>query len=208
MDAKGEDGERYFSDDPVVSLTTVRQFGETLALVAARSGLFTDASEPQADLLRRLRLDGNFPRNVLDLFHQLRVAGNAATHRREGDHATALTCLKMARQLGIWFYRTFDDQRFKPGPFQPPRPPIDATAELAAELGRLRAERDAEAQRAKAAAADAEAARLAAETGAKGAAEEKAVWEQLAAEAETILNLLISMRANWRRCSFRKATSS
>lgn len=79
---------------------------------------------------------------------------------------------------------------------------------MAAELGRLRAERDAEAQRAKAAAADAEAARLAAETGAKGAAEEKAVWEQLAAEAETILNLLISMRANWRRCSFRKATSS
>jgi type I restriction enzyme R subunit len=100
--------ERYFSDDPVVSLITVRQFGEALAqLVAARSGLFTDASEPQADLLRRLRIDGNYPRNVLDLFHQLRIAGNAATHRREGDHATALTCLKMARQLGIWFYRTF-----------------------------------------------------------------------------------------------------
>jgi type I restriction enzyme, R subunit len=88
--------------------------------------------------------------------------------------------------LGIWFYRTFDDQRFKAGPFQPPRPPVDATAELSAELGRLRAERDAalsEAQRAKAAAADAEVARLAAETGAKGAAEEKALWEQLAAEA-------------------------
>jgi type I restriction enzyme, R subunit len=124
LERVGALGERYFSDDPVVSLITVRQFGETLAqLVAARSGLFTDASEPQADLLRRLRLDGNFPRNVLDLFRQLRVAGNAATHRREGDHATALTCLKMARQLGIWFYRTFDDQRFKPGPFQPPRPP-------------------------------------------------------------------------------------
>ena len=136
--------ECYFPDDPVVSLITVRQFGEALAqLVAARSGLFMDASEPQADLLRRLRLDGNFPQNVLDLFHKLRMAGNAATHRREGDHASALACLKMARQLGIWFYRTFDDQRFKPGPFQPPRPPIDATAELAAELGRLMAERDA-----------------------------------------------------------------
>ena len=83
--------ERYFSDDPIVSLITVRQFGEALAqLVAARSGLFTDANEPQADLLRRLRVDGNYPRNVLDLFHQLRIAGNAATHRREGDHATAL----------------------------------------------------------------------------------------------------------------------
>src|SRR5262249_50101923 len=155
-------GERYFSDDPIVSLIRVRQFGEALAqLVAARSGLFTDANEPQADLLRRLRTDGNYPRNVLDLFHQLRIAGNAATHRNEGDHATALGCLKMARQLGIWFYRTFDDHRFKAGPFQPPRPPIDATAELTAELGRLKTERDAalsEAERAKAAAEGAEAA--------------------------------------------------
>jgi len=165
LERLGALGERYFSDDPIVSLITVRQFGEGLAqLVAARSGLFTDPNEPQADLLRRLRVDGNYPRNVLDLFHQLRIDGNAAAHRREGDHAKALTCLKMARQLGIWFYRTFDDARFKAGPFQPPRPPIDATAELSAELGRLRVERDAalsEAERAKAAAADAEAARLA-----------------------------------------------
>jgi type I restriction enzyme R subunit len=191
--------ERYFADDPIVSLITVRQFGEVLAqLVAARSGLFTDENEPQADLLRRLRVDGNYPRNVLDLFHQLRIDGNAATHRRKGDHATALTCLKIARQLGIWFYRTFDDHRLKSGPFQPPRPPIDATAELTAELGRLRAERDAalsEAQRAKAAAADAEAARLAAEMGAKGVAEEKVVWEQLAAEAEVAKNQLAQQLA-------------
>jgi type I restriction enzyme R subunit len=41
--------ERYFSDDPIVSLMRVRQFGEALAqLVAARSGLFTDPNEPQA----------------------------------------------------------------------------------------------------------------------------------------------------------------
>jgi type I restriction enzyme, R subunit len=72
-------GERYFSDDPVVSLIRVRQFGEALAqLVAARSGLFNDANEPQADLLRRLRTDGNYPPNVLDLFHP--PASEACTH--------------------------------------------------------------------------------------------------------------------------------
>jgi type I restriction enzyme R subunit len=200
LERLGALGERYFSDDPVVSLIRVRQFGEVLAqLVAARSGLFADADEPQADLLRRLRIDASYPRNVLDLFHQLRIAGNAATHHNEGDHATALGCLKMARQLGIWFYRTFDDQRFKPGPFQPPRPPIDATAELTAELGRLRAERDtalSEVQRAKAAAEDAEAARLTAETGAKGAAKERALWEQLAAEAEAAKNQLAQQLAS------------
>ncbi len=184
----GARGERYFSDDPVVTLISVRQFGEVLAqLVAARSGLLSDARETQADLLRRLRVDGNYPRSVLDLFHQIRIHGNPATHQGEGDHATALACLKMARQLAIWFYRTFDDHNLKAGPFQPPRPPIDATAELTTELDRLKAERDAAltaAERAKAVAAEAEAARLDAERGAKGAVDEKVLWEQLAAEAE------------------------
>jgi type I restriction enzyme, R subunit len=56
----GARSERYFSEDPIISLMTVRRFGEVLAqLVAAGSGLFTDAGEPQADLLRRLRVDGN-----------------------------------------------------------------------------------------------------------------------------------------------------
>jgi type I restriction enzyme, R subunit len=184
----GARSERYFSDDPIISLMTIRRFGELLAqLAAAGSGLFTDAGEAQADLLRRLRVDGNYPRNVLDLFHQLRIAGNAAVHNHEGDHATALACLKMARQLGIWFYRTFADRNFRAGPFQPPRPPADATAELTAELNRLKGERDAaltEAERAKAAAAEAEAARLGAEKAAKSAAEERALMEELAAEAE------------------------
>src|SRR5271169_4605697 len=85
LDRIGAQCERYFSDDPIISLITLRQFGEVLAqLVAAGSGLFTDATEPQADLLRRLRVDANYPPNVLDLFHQLRIAGNAATHNRKG----------------------------------------------------------------------------------------------------------------------------
>jgi hypothetical protein len=136
--------ERYFSGDPIVSLITLRQFGEALAqLVAARSGLYIDPNERQRDLLRRLRVDGRYPSNVLVLFDQLRKDGNAATHHHTGDHAKALECLKMARKLGIWFYRTFDNHNFKPRPFQPPRPPIDATTELTAELDRSRAQRDA-----------------------------------------------------------------
>jgi type I restriction enzyme, R subunit len=186
--------EHYFTFDPIVALITLRQFGELLAqMVAARSGLLSDPREQQADILKRLRIEANYPREVLDLFHQIRIDGNAATHRRDGDHAKALACLKMARQLGIWFYRTFDDRNFKSGPFQPPRPPVDPTAELAAELDKLKAERDAaltEAQRAKAAAAEADATRLSAEEGAEGAAKERQLWEQLAAEAEAAKNEL------------------
>jgi type I restriction enzyme R subunit len=71
-------------------------------------------------------------------------------------------CLKLARQLAIWFYRTFDDQRFKSGPFQPPLQPAGATAELKAELNRLKAEKEAalsEVERVKVAAVEAEVAR-------------------------------------------------
>ena len=136
--------ERYFSDDPILSLITLRQFGEGLAqLVAARSGLYNNPNESQRDLLQRLRVDGRYPSNVLNLFNQLRKHGNAATHHHTGDREKALECLKMARQLAIWFYRTFDNHNFKAGPFQPPRPPIDATTELTAELDQSRAQRDA-----------------------------------------------------------------
>ena len=180
--------ERYFSDDPIVTLVKLRLFGELLAqMTAARSGLFSDAREPQADILRRLRNDGGYPREVLELFHQIRIAGNTAVHEHQGDHAAALGCLKVARQLGIWFHRTFGDRTFKIGPFQPPRTPTDAAADLVAELERLRREREAaltDAERAQAAAAEAEAARVTAEIGAKTAIEERALWEQLAADAE------------------------
>src|ERR1700722_5722331 len=54
--------ERYCSDDPIVSLVTLRQFGEGLAqLVAARSGLYNNPNESQRDLLQRLRVDGRYP---------------------------------------------------------------------------------------------------------------------------------------------------
>ena len=173
--------ERYFPDDPVTSLMKLRQFGEALAQqVAARTGVFTSADEPQADLLGRLRREAGSPREVLDLFHDLRRIGNEATHQHKGDHATALTGLKIARQLAIWFHRTFADRAFKPGPFQPPRSPPDPSAGLREELERLKAELD----RSRSAAEAAEAARLAAEERAQAEAEDRAFWERYAAETE------------------------
>ena len=68
--------ERYFKEDPATCLIKLRQYGETLAqLVAAKAGLFQDPHEPQADLLRRLKLEGVVPREVGDLFHHLRMLG-------------------------------------------------------------------------------------------------------------------------------------
>jgi type I restriction enzyme R subunit len=77
--------ERYFRDDPSTSLIKLRQFGEILAqLVAAKTGLFRSPDEPQADLLRRLNLERITPKQVGDLFYQLRITGNRATHGTSG----------------------------------------------------------------------------------------------------------------------------
>lgn len=181
--------ERYFREDPNTCLLKLRQFGELLAQqVAARTGTFTTTDEPQAELLRRLKVDRVFPREVVDLFHQLRIAGNQAAHDHSGTHAEALTSLKVARQLGIWFHRTFaKDPRFKPGPFVPPPDPEAATAQLHEELNRLRAvlaETAGAAERAQAQAAEHARARESAEERAKRDAEERTLWEQLAQEAE------------------------
>jgi type I restriction enzyme R subunit len=131
--------ERYFKEDPSTCLIKLRQFGELLAqLTAANAGFLASAEEPQADLLRRLKFERIIPREVGELFHQLRVAGNRATHSHTGDHAEALSTLKIARQLGIWFQRTFTDARFSAGPFVPPPDPAAATEALPQELDRLR----------------------------------------------------------------------
>jgi len=117
--------ERYFKDDPNTSLIKLRQFGEVLAqLTAAKAGLLASPEEPQADLLRRLKFERVVPREAGELFYQLRIAGNLAAHAQTGDYAEALSTLKIARQLGIWFERTFGDARFSAGAFAPPSPPV------------------------------------------------------------------------------------
>lgn len=108
LDHLGGLAERYFAEDPGTCLMKLRQFGEVLAQrTAARVGLYTSAEEHQAELLSRLRAGNYLPREVADLFHGLRKAGNVASHEVSGTHREALYQLRMAWQLGAWFHRTF-----------------------------------------------------------------------------------------------------
>lgn len=181
--------ERYFREDPNTCLIKLRQFGELLAQeTAARAGLFSSPDEQQADLLRRLKSDRIVPQQALDLFHQLRIAGNQATHAHADDYGQALTALKIARQLAIWFHRSFGaPANFKPGPFAPPPEPQDASETLREELERLKSELAATLTAQECARNNAEAAKLAQETAeerARREAEEREIWEKLAQEAE------------------------
>lgn len=134
--------ERYFTSDPNTCLIKLRQFGELLAqLTAANVGLYVSDDERQVDLLRRLRDKKVTTGKVYQLFDELRLGGNNATHAFSNDQRTALSNLKYARQLGIWFHRVFtNDRDFHPGPFVPPQDPAVETQTLKEELERLRTE--------------------------------------------------------------------
>lgn len=137
--------ERYFADDPNTCLIKLRQFGELLAqLVAANVGMYKVDGERQIELMRRLRDRGILKPNVYKFFNELRLAGNDANHAFGGNHRTALSNLKYAHNLGIWYYRTrTKDRNFNPGMFVPPPNPKQETRALKEELDKLQKELNA-----------------------------------------------------------------
>ncbi len=185
--------ERYFADDPTTAVIKLRQFAEVLAQhTAANLGLPAISQEQQIDLLQRLRTARALTPEVHELFGSVRRAGNEAVHKNLGTHRDALHCLKLCRELGIWFHRSFGGgQKFNPGPFIPPGDPASATKELHSELERLRKHLDEvklSAETAKAVAAEQARLRLDAEERSKRDAEERTLWEQLASEAQAKLS--------------------
>jgi type I restriction enzyme R subunit len=182
--------ERYFRDDPATSVFKLRQFAELLSkTIAARHALYLDDRETFEETLRRLSYERIIPKEAADVFHALRKAGNKAAHETAGNHSDALLALKFARQLGIWFHRTYGKEPdFKPGPFVPPAEPIDATAPLKEEIETLRrrvVESEDAASRARREAEDHARVRESVEQRLAREAEERAIWEKLAAESES-----------------------
>jgi type I restriction enzyme R subunit len=181
--------ERYFRDDPSTAIVKLRQFAELMAkLIAAHHAAYLDQRETFEEMLRRLSYERIIPKEVADLFHTLRKTGNDAVHEAKGDHATALTSLKFARSLGVWFHRTYGRKlTFNPGAFLPPPEPVDATATLRQEIEALRqkvAESEDAATAARREAEEQSRARETVEERLRREAQERATWEQLAQETE------------------------
>ena len=173
--------ERYFPEDPNTSLLKLRQLTELLAQhVATNVGAYVSTEEAQYELIRRLQEQGILPREIAQLFSEVRRAGNAASHALVGDHRTALAALKITWQIGVWFHRTFKNPAFKSGAFIPPQAPRDESDDLRAELARLT--KELEEHRA----AHHEVAQHLESTEAKlrEAKDEQSFWEQMAVEAE------------------------
>jgi hypothetical protein len=132
--------ERYFTDDPNTCLIKLRQLAElTAKFSAGRLGLNVTETAGFSDILRGLRFECSLPREVGDLFHGLRLAGNQAAHDGKDSREDALRSLKLARQLSGWYVRTFYDAKLQLGPFIPPAPPVSADVGLGTQPEELRA---------------------------------------------------------------------
>lgn len=141
LERLGSLAELYAAPDPNTSVIKARQFAEALLQrVAARVGVDAGPAVNQLDLIRALEARGVLARDVADVFHHIRKTGNDAVHAFRSSVGDAVSLLRMARSLGVWYYRAVVDARFAPGPFVPPAPPPDPAADLRAEIERLRAE--------------------------------------------------------------------
>ncbi|MGM0858881.1 MAG: type I restriction-modification system endonuclease [Pseudomonadota bacterium] len=133
--------EGAFASDPNTTLIKLRQLGEALAQhMAALSGIDFDEQTSQADLLYRLNRELRLESQVRELFHTLRIEGNRATHQFRTRHKEAMDGLKLARELAIWFHRSFGNagSGFKPGPFVPPEDPSAQLRQLQTDIEKLR----------------------------------------------------------------------
>ncbi|TXC70962.1 type I restriction-modification system endonuclease [Sphingomonas ginsenosidivorax] len=188
----GQLAERYFASDPPAALVKLRQFAEiTAKSVAARHALLPGQAVSFDDVLRTLRARSIMPREISDLFYHVKRTGNVAVHEDAGSAGDVLTSLKIAREIGVWFHRSYEGYPdFKPGAFVPPTPPVDASKALSQELATLKAtiaaSADSEAK-ALLAAQEAEQRRRHSEDRAAQDAQDKAFWERYAAETEAAL---------------------
>jgi type I restriction enzyme, R subunit len=134
--------ERYVLDDPNTTLIKLRQLAEEFAeLAAAYNKLYVGDEDGFSDLLRKLKRKHIITREMADIFHGLRKAGNAAAHEAAGTRKEAVHQLKLAHRLAVWFHQAFRNPGYRPGPFVLPPNPPRASAELKGELDRLRKER-------------------------------------------------------------------
>ena len=133
--------ERAFYSDPNTTLIKLRQLGEAIAQhMAVNLGIVFDEKTTQADLIYKISSELKLDKVVRDLFHTLRIEGNKATHQFKTKHKEAVSGLVIARNLAIWFHRSFGKAGpdFKLEPFVPPIDPSQQLRDLQAEISELR----------------------------------------------------------------------
>ena len=107
--------ERNYHDDPNTAVIKLRQFGEAVVKhLAAVFNIDIGIEQTQADLLKTLQVRRLIDRNVADLLHYIRKEGNVAAHQFQTTQSQAKSALKIARELALWFHRSFGGTSTRP----------------------------------------------------------------------------------------------
>lgn len=133
--------EEYFVQDPNASLIKLRQFGEALTRdMASQISMVRHDREDQAPFFNRVANRLDLDRTLTSLFHEIRKDGNKATHEFHTEHKQAINALRSAREIAVWYHRSFGKQgeRFKPGPFITPTDPSENLTKLQEEIEKLK----------------------------------------------------------------------
>ena len=211
----GATAEKIFPHDPVSCVAKLRLLAEAIAKdMANRLGI--QLLQPtQAELLRAIDARLGLDAQVRQMFHLLRTRGNEAAH--EVDHRIgyreALESLKVAREVALWFHRTFGkDPHFKPGPFQLPDDPSQKLYALQKQIEDLQRKLSSTEAASSDTAAMAELLRQQAEQEkalAAQAQQERDIYEQLAEEAsQTIAALKAELHKAQAQAAQQQAPSS
>lgn len=137
----GATAERLFPFDPASCVLKLRLLAEALMQdVASRIGLRLQ-QPTQAELLRAVDQRLGLDPQVRQMFHLLRVRGNEAAHQADHGirHREGLEALKVAREVALWFHRSFGPQPdYKPGPFILPDDPSQRLLALQQQITTLK----------------------------------------------------------------------
>ncbi len=114
------EAEAVFREHPRVCVANLRTLVEALAKhAAAYAGVYVAEREELGLLLGRLRDRSVIDAQIGSLFRVLREAGNEAVHvgtpdrpTRAVTHAEALKLLRLARELAVWFHKSFKEAAF------------------------------------------------------------------------------------------------
>ncbi|MBT0570701.1 type I restriction-modification system endonuclease [Curvibacter sp. CHRR-16] len=133
----GATAEKLFPLDPASCVLKLRILAESLTQeMASRLGIRL-VQPTQAELLRAVDSRLGLDPQVRQMFHCLRQRGNEAAHQvaHSIGYREGLESLKIAREVALWFHRTFGQQPdFKPGPFVLPDDPSEKLHALESKL--------------------------------------------------------------------------
>lgn len=122
--------EKNLSFDPPTTIGKLRLLFEYIAKRICEYEVIDDSDLTQNDRLFKLKQEAILPQRVLDMFHSVRISGNKAVHYNIGSEDEALLRLKQARNVSVWFYKSYINPDFEEFEFIKPSTDNDDSHEL------------------------------------------------------------------------------